>query len=99
MEIPFKVYCINDSHRPNEIPTSKWVKVGNLYTVTNVARLNIQDGKLGFKLAEVSLQGCYPYEFYAANRFAIIADSRTLTEIELSILLREAIEEENQVKL
>lgn len=94
MELPFKAYCIDDTNRPNDIPTSKWVVKDKLYTVTAVARLLAQGGRLGFKLAEVSLEGCFPYEFYAANRFAIVLDQKLISEIELNELLKEAIEEE-----
>jgi len=94
MELPFKALCINDSERPSDIPTSKWIKRNKMYTVTVVARMMIQGGRLGFKLAEVSLEGCFPYEFYAANRFAIVLDQKLISEIELNELLKEAIEEE-----
>ena len=94
ISLPFKALCIDDSKRPNDIPYSKWIKEGKLYTVTNVARLLMQEGRLGFKLAEVSLDGCYPYEYYAATRFAVILNQKLIAEIELNELLKEAIEEE-----
>jgi len=67
----FEVVCIDDSQRPNDIPTSKWIIKGNDYTVTKVSRMNVQGGILGYQLAEVSLKGCAPYLFYAASRFKI----------------------------
>lgn len=94
MEIPFKAYCINDANRPSDIPTSKWVKKNELYTVIDVARLMIQGGRIGFKLAEVNLDGCAPYEYYDATRFAIILNQKVITDIELNKLLQEAIKEE-----
>jgi len=94
MEIPFKAMCINDADRPSDIPTSKWIKKGKLYTVTKVVRMLIQGGKLGFYLDEVNLEGCAPYSTYAASRFGIILNNKVLAEIELNQLLREAIEEE-----
>lgn len=96
MEIPFKAFCINDAARPSDIPTSRWVKKGELYTVTAVARLMIQGGRIGFKLAEINLDGCYPYEFYDATRFAIILNQKVVAELELNKLLHEAIEEEKE---
>lgn len=94
MEIPFKALCINDTDRPSDVPTSKWIKKGQLYTVIKVVRMLIQGGKLGFYLDEVNLDGCAPYSTYAATRFAIILNNKVLAEIELNALLREAIEEE-----
>lgn len=94
MEIPFKAYCINDTNRPSDIPTSKWVKRGDLYTVTAVARLLIQGGRIGFKLAEINLDGCYPYDYYDASRFAIVLNQKVVADIELNKLLQEAIKEE-----
>ena len=40
MEIPFKVICINDTDKPSDIPNSKWIKKGNLYTVNKVVKMN-----------------------------------------------------------
>lgn len=96
MEIPFKALCINDKARPSDIPTSRWVKEGKMYTVTAVARLMIQGGRIGFKLAEINLEGCFPYEFYDATRFAIILNQKVIADIELNELLREAIKEEQE---
>ncbi len=63
--------CINDSHRPNDIPTSQWVKKGNEYTVIGVWKMTMQGGILAFELAEINLNGCAPYKYYAASRFKV----------------------------
>lgn len=100
IQIPFKAFCIDDSNKPNDIPTSKWIKKDKMYTVIEVKRLLIQNGKIGFKLAEVSLEGCYPYEFFSSDRFAVVLDQELVSEIELNELLKEAIEEEdNEIKI
>jgi len=67
----FEVICIDAANRPNDIPTSKWIIKGNDYTVIKVSKMNIQGGILGYQLAEVNLEGCAPYLFYAASRFKI----------------------------
>ena len=67
----FTVTCIDAANRPNDIPTSKWIIKGNDYTVIKVSKMNVQGGILGYQLAEVSLEGCAPYLFYAASRFKI----------------------------
>lgn len=90
-----KVICINDSDRPNDIPLSKWVKKDQVYTVIEVAKLSMQSGKLGFKLAEINLDGCFPYLYYAASRFRpVVPTQNEWTENTLERLLEEAKEEE-----
>lgn len=82
----FEVICIDDKNRPNEIPTSKWVKAKQKYTVIEVKKMNIQGGILGFKLAEINLDGCAPYECYAASRFRpvnLVPDKVVEKELEL----------------
>ena len=66
-----KVICLNDQNRPNEIPSTKWVKKDEMYTVTKLMKCNVQGGLLGFQLAEIDLKGCEPYEYFAAHRFGI----------------------------
>lgn len=67
----FNVICINDSHKPNDIPTSQWIVKNREYFVIEVCKMKIQGGLLGFKLAEINLDGCAPYQYYASNRFGI----------------------------
>lgn len=94
----FKVICINDSNKPNDIPNSQWIKKGSIYTVTKVARMVVQGGITGFELAEVNLDGCAPYKFYAADRFGIILgievkENTNWADKELERLLKEVQEE------
>jgi hypothetical protein len=90
----FKVICIDDSNRPDGIPLSKWIKKSQIYTVIKIAKLNIQGGILGFKLAEVNIDDCFPYQYFAANRFGIPTDSKeSWAEKELDRLLKELEEE------
>ena len=65
------VICINDKGRPNEIPLSKWIKKDAPYTIIEFVVLNAQQRQMGVRLAEVNLDGCFPYEFYRQSRFAI----------------------------
>ena len=46
----FKVVAIDDSNRPNDIPTSKWIKKNEVYTVLKMDYMNQQNRILGFKL-------------------------------------------------
>ncbi len=73
----FKVVCIDDSCRPNDIPTSKWIERNEVYTVIQADFLNAQNGVLGFKLKEKNLDNCFPYQYFAARIF------RPLTRLDL----------------
>lgn len=74
-----EVVCINNRNRPNELPANKWVKENEIYTVIEVCRLNVQDGILGFKLAEINIDEFTPLEYFRADRFAPVGD---ITELE-----------------
>lgn len=90
----FKVVCIDDSNRPDGIPTSKWIKKGVTYTVIDVKKLTIQGGILGYKLEEINLDDCFPYQFFAANRFALlVTPSQWWAEQTLKRLKEEAEKE------
>lgn len=72
MKLPFRVTCIHDEDRPNDIPTSKWVVKGQEYTVIKVERMQMHGGMLGYELEEIDLEECcFPYTRFAAWRFAI----------------------------
>ncbi len=89
MKLPFKVICLNDSHRPNDIPTSKWVKKGETYHVTKVDRLMLQGGALGFQLQEIDLSDCVPYIYFSATRFGIPIDPMEKHEERIEVLQSE----------
>lgn len=80
---PFKVICLDDKNRPDGIPTSKWVKQGEPYTVIEVVKMNLQNNILGFKLAELNIDDCLPYQYFAATRFGIPASPKKLEEVEV----------------
>jgi hypothetical protein len=92
MEIktPFRVICINDANRPDGIPTSKWIKEGQEYSVILVMKMLVQGGILGFKLEEINIDDCFPYQYFAATRFGIIVTDNMMLEMELEKLLEEA---------
>ena len=66
-----KVICIDDSHRPNEIPASRWIKKGQAYTVDKVGK-DFQ-GVYFFFLKEV--EGTPPYLGFNINRFMPIVEA------------------------
>jgi len=66
----FKVICVNADNKPKRISPFEWVEEGRTYTVIEVANMNLQNNKLGFKLKEVALsEQSFPYEYYNAERF------------------------------
>lgn len=91
-----KVICINNSNKPNNIPSSEWIELGGIYTVTKVKSMGLQPGKLGFLLKEVQLSELsFPYEMYDAERFLPV-QSHPLKQNQESIEepIEEIIEEE-----
>ena len=84
-----KVICINDSDRPNEIPISKWVVNGKIYTIVKAWHIRQRPGTYGLELKEIDLSGCFPYLYFSANRFA-----PTIQEDEIEQVLKNAISEE-----
>jgi hypothetical protein len=71
-----KVICINDKNLPNEIPVSKRIKLGAVYTVVNTIKCNIQNGAIAFVLEEIQLGlDELPYKGFSAHRFAVDVSS------------------------
>lgn len=65
-----KCICVDDSSRPNEIPTSKWIKKGNEYTILYTT-LVLPQKELGVHLSEINLtENELPYEYFLAKRFS-----------------------------
>lgn len=93
IKVPFKVICIDDKFRPDGIPISKWIKHGQEYTVIEVTKMLIQGGMLGYKLQELNIDDCFPYQYYAARRFGIVVTNDMLLEMQLDKLLEEAKKE------
>ncbi len=101
MEARFSVICINDKDRPDGIPTSKWIKKHEIYTVTKIVFPQLQPGTMGFKLEELNIDDCIPYQYFNANRFAVLVPMTedTWAEEVLDSILEEAIEDEKLGKL
>jgi len=89
-----KVVCINDKNRPNEIPTSKWIKEKTEYTVIKADYLSIQNKILGYQLEEIDLTDCFPYLYFVASRFAIVKPDE-----EMERIVEEEMEEELEEEL
>ena len=89
------VLCINDSHRPAEIPISKWVKKHEEYTVIEIVILHAQNGLIGFRLKEIDLTDCMPYQYFSSTRFdIIIQDLAKEAEEAINKLLEESLKEQ-----
>lgn len=84
----FKLTCIDDSNRPNEIKTSNWIKKQEDYTLVKI-KFNPIQNKRFVVLEEV--QPDPPYGGYSIDRFGI--SQETLNEIEEAIKNGELIEE------
>ena len=55
--------------------------------------MRIMGGVLGFKLAEINIDDCFPYQYFMASRFGIPITGQDWAEEELARLLKEAKEE------
>lgn len=75
----FKVLCIDDSKLPNQLPPSRRVVAGKVYTVIEVARMELQS-ILGYKLAEID--SFFPYEYFKASRFLPLQDKESEVLVE-----------------
>jgi hypothetical protein len=82
-----KVRCVNSANKPKSIPDDQWIKEGEIYTVTRVVQLALQQDRLGLILEEIKLTDCFPYEFYDSNRFEPVDN---LTEKEIQKARKEA---------
>jgi|Laugrespbdmm15sd_2_1035082.scaffolds.fasta_scaffold15221_5 hypothetical protein len=83
----FKVLCINSKNRPNEIPTSNWIKKGEVYTVIEIKQMNQQGKLVGFKLEEIDLSAFFPYTYFSSERFLPLEEIKTeIEEEELELI-------------
>ena len=64
-----KVICIDDKHRPENIPVNKWIREGEIYTIIKVQRMVFQNMIQGVKIAEINIDDCFPYNCFALSRF------------------------------
>lgn len=87
-----QVICINDKHRPNEIPTSRWIKEGEIYHIIQIDKLNAQGGIYGCKLEEINNDDLTPYEYFRLDRFALPAFLVDEEEVLNKIDIKEAQE-------
>ena len=78
-----KVICVDDSHRPAEIPERMWIQINKEYTVIGVDKMLTQNKIIGFKLAEVELIGCEPYLYYSAHRFIPVNELEVMEDSKL----------------
>lgn len=81
-----KVVCIDDSNRPNEVPTSRWVKKGQTYTIRKVCWMT-QQQIYGCRLEELNNDDLFPYSFFALSRFAVLKEEieKAIAEKELEL--------------
>jgi hypothetical protein len=95
--------CIDDSGRPEVVPTSKWVVKDMEYHIKHVYYHKAQ-GVQGVELSEINLDGCSPYISYRMSRFAIHKDDinkliqlimacNSLDDLDINKLLEDVLDE------
>lgn len=63
--------CIDNSNKPSDLPTSKWLEEGKIYHII-YATIVLPQRVLAFQLHEIDLDdSCFPYQYFSANRFII----------------------------
>lgn len=74
--------CIDDTNRPETIPTSKWIKKDEKYHITYTCTV-LPQRVLSVSLYEKPLGPQYaPFEYFAARRFAVdVKDLDKLAEL------------------
>ncbi len=80
MNFNIPVICIDDAGRPNEVPTSRWIKKGEKYHITEISRMALQGNIYGCKLAERDNDDLAPYAYFRLNRFAELNPDQQLNE-------------------
>jgi hypothetical protein len=86
---PLKVVCVNDAGRPNDVPTSRWVKKGENYTIIKVDKMLVQNSILGCKLAEINNDDLFPYTHFALSRFRPLTEDEQMAETSVEELIKE----------
>lgn len=76
----FKVICIDDKHRPPDVPTTCWIKEGEEYTVRRVGKNKLTEEEY-FVLLEV--QPTPPYGGYHVRRFKLPHEDAIAAQYEL----------------
>ena len=93
-----KAICIDSSNKPDNISEYEWIEEGEVYTITEVVEMSLQDGKLGIALEEVKLtEVSAPYKYYSLERFLLIPDDMKMTVekvIETKAKLKESLKKE-----
>lgn len=79
-----RVICIDDSNKPSDFPSSKWIKRGIDYTIDKIDKMNMQGGVIGCTLLEIDTSDCFPYTHFAINRFNGLVD-QPVEELELEL--------------
>ena len=65
-----KCICINDRHRPPQIPETHWLKFGQEYTVESIYELVQPGAVLGVTLSEIRLDELNtPFHCFQIGRF------------------------------
>ena len=90
-----KAICIDASNKPSKIPDSEWIVEGEVYTITRIVRMGLQQNKFGVLLKEIKLStSSFPYEVYDADRFlpidllaeAFKKEEETVKEADLELI-------------
>jgi len=89
-----KAICIDSSNKPEGISELEWIEEGEVYTITEVVEMGLQNNKLGIALAEVELTSASaPYKYYSLERFLLVPNNM---DLKMSTKQLESKEEEKE---
>lgn len=72
-----RAICIDDSVKPKEIPSEKWLVKAEVYHVIYTTMV-LPQKQLAFHLAEIELtENELPYEYFLASRFLFTPEDLT----------------------
>jgi hypothetical protein len=65
------IRCVDDSNRPDDIPSSKWIRKGEIYTIKEVGHSKSQAIPY-YVLEEIDVTGCGMYGGFSVHRFEAV---------------------------
>ena len=73
-----KVICVNDEFKPNEVPDTRWIKLGEEYEIERAYVFPFQLSIIGVKIKGIDNYDLAPYCYFNINRFQ--PTQETITE-------------------
>ena len=83
------VVCVDDTMKPESIPSNTWVKRDNLYHILKVSHAKFPVDTYFFELEEIDLTPYPPYKGFNMNRFKPFAGDNAIKELLSDFVIEE----------